>query len=119
MNPFSGRPPPEISEPSFIDKPGERFMELVFDDLKPGDVGVAPNADKSVYYVAKVVDRTPANRELFMKTPLFGRSTPYEQLAAIEQQRAIYRFSQDLDRKYAVKWTVADAGEAESSNSDE
>lgn len=42
---------------------GDDFMRTVFRDLGPGDVGVAPSADRSVYYVVKIDTRIPATEE--------------------------------------------------------
>ena len=57
----------ELSEISFADDSGDTlqyayddFMRIVFDDLQNDEVGVAPNADLSSYYVVQVVDRTPS-----------------------------------------------------------
>ena len=114
MNPFGPRPPPQISEPVFIEKAGNAFMEVVFDQLaKPNDVGVAPNGDKSIFYVVKLLERTPATRESFLKTPLFGQggffATPYEQLARQEQGTLINAFDQRLETRYHVKWNELSA----------
>ena len=111
-NPFAAKPPPRISELPVVDKAGDDFMRTVFDELKLNEVGVAVNADRTVYYVAKVVYRNQADREAFMKTPLFGAdammgfsfNTPYDQLAAREQQLVRNRFVKDLDKKFGVKW---------------
>lgn len=112
MNPFGPRMPPQISDPIFIEKPGDEFMEVVFEKLsKPDDVAVAPNADKSVFYVVKLKERKPASRDAFLKTPLFGQGgffqTPYEQLARQEQGELITRYNEKLEKKYALKWHAA------------
>ncbi len=86
---------PEVSVLPFVEKAGRKFMETVFDGLDVGGTGVAPNADDSVYYVVKVLERpfdAGTAREQLMTTPLFGRSTgiggsPYDQLAQNESSR--------------------------------
>jgi len=110
-NPFASRPPPQMSSPAFIDRPGTTFMETVFDKLNPGDIGVVANVDHSVYYVVKVTIRSEPDHTAFMKANLFGGSmgfffaTPYDQLASREQQQANFQWAQGLEKKYAVKWS--------------
>lgn len=114
MSPFSPSPPPTLSDPTFIEKPGEQFMEAVFDHLEPLQTGVAANADASVFYVVRVLERQPhldVAREMFMATPLYGRDmggfsmpTPYDQLREQAEIAANNRFVRQLDRQYSVKW---------------
>jgi len=59
--------PPRISTVVGVDKVGESFMKTAFQDLKPGDVGVASNADKSVYYLIQVESRDGSKPEEFEK----------------------------------------------------
>jgi hypothetical protein len=108
-NPFAMQPP-EISTISAVENPGDKFMEVVFNDLKNGEVGVASNADESIYYVVKVKDRFPANkmaaeiqRAAFMKENLFMFS-PYMALSSREQQQANYDWSVALENSYNVHW---------------
>ncbi len=67
MNFLQQQPQAELSEIQFADDSGDTleyayddFMRVVFDDLQNGEVGVAPNADLSSFYVVQVLDRTPA-----------------------------------------------------------
>lgn len=46
-----------------IDKPGDDFRRTIFEMLKDGEVGVAANADKSAYYVVRVLERHPTTEE--------------------------------------------------------
>lgn len=57
--------PPSI-RPSVIpgvDDAGQRFFETVFEDLQPGDVGVAPNREGDVLYVVRIKERQPGTDE--------------------------------------------------------
>lgn len=54
---------PGISFVAGVDKPGEGFMKTVFEKLKPGDIGTAFNADKSVCYVVQIESRDTAKPE--------------------------------------------------------
>jgi hypothetical protein len=56
-DPF-GQPTVEIWDLSTIEKTGNDFMRIVFEELQDGEVGVAPNADQSIYYVVKVKNRS-------------------------------------------------------------
>src|SRR6185437_2469621 len=56
FNPWAS-PAPQMSDITFVDNPGTRFMRLVFDELKEGQAGVAPNENRSIYYVVKLERR--------------------------------------------------------------
>ncbi|QDU48755.1 SurA N-terminal domain-containing protein [Gimesia panareensis] len=108
-NPFSF-PRPELSTISAIDGAGNDFMEQVFDNLQDGGVGVALNADKSVAYVVKVLNRIPstpggqtAMYQEFLKTDLFFFFSPYLPMAQQEQVQTIQAWGKDLQAKYNVQ----------------
>lgn len=115
-----GFQPPELSAVPGIDNPGPKFMEMVFHELDKGEVGVAPNLDKSTYYVVQVNDRvldTPTGpattsgkdeKERFMNERFFGVLpfflTPYDFLSerSVEQVRSVWQ--QRLQEKYDIQW---------------
>ena len=108
-NPFSF-PRPELSTISAIDGAGNDFMEQVFDNMQEGDVGVAMNADKSICYVVKVINRIPstpggqtAMYQEFLKTDLFFFFSPYLPMAQQEQVQTIQNWGKDLLAKYNVQ----------------
>jgi len=108
-NPFS-MPRPELSTISAIDGASNEFMEQIFDNLENGEVGTAMNADKSVCYVVKVINRIPstpggltAMYQEFLKTDLFFFFSPYLPLAQNEQQQTNFEWSRDLEAKYQVQ----------------
>lgn len=110
------RQPPVLSEISAVDRAGPEFMRTVFEKLDSGEIGVAPNVERSVYYVVRVKDRshsTPedleALRQSFMQEDLFFFFSPYAQLANQQQMEANFRYSQRLEQKYAVQFAVRDA----------
>ena len=80
-NPFSFYPP-EIQDPPGVEKAGADFMEAVFDEIGPGETGVAANYDRSTYYVVHVTERTPAQdaesfedfRKRFLYEPVFEQN---------------------------------------------
>jgi len=100
--------PPQIHDPPGVEKAGPEFMRTVFDELSPGEAGVATNMDHSVYYVVRVTSRTPSPddeeqmnqfREKFLREPVFEhdpllarfgieRPSPYEYLAVGETMQA-------------------------------
>ncbi len=111
------KPRPELSTINAVEKAGSEFMRVVFDELKKYDVGVAPNADRSVYYIAKVKNRSansPEDRKAFqdqfMRETLFGIRLPqqfgggatssYLYLTTGEQAAANQRWSEQLMDKY-------------------
>ena len=120
-NPFAPKPPPQMSQIPFVERPGKQFMRLIFDELKEGQAGVAPNEDRSIYYVVKLERRNPgtkeglaAMRETFLKTNLFMEipglaflSTPYQDLAQQRQREAIFEWQRGLEKRYALEWVNA------------
>ncbi len=118
-NPFS-MPRPELSSISAVAGAGNDFMEQVFDNLENGEVGTAMNADKSVCYVVKVINRIPstpggltAMYQEFLKTDLFFFFSPYLPLAQMEQQQTNFEWSRELEAKYQVQKFFAEAEETE------
>jgi hypothetical protein len=124
VNPMAPKPPPEISTVPFVENPGDEFMELVFDQLQVGEAGAAPNADRSVYYVVKVLDRIPGAKEMEAlrakfyadRTELFGPSisgfpglsSSYQSLAERQQMTVVQKWLERLEQQYAVKWVNPD-----------
>ena len=96
------RTPPRLMSPAGIELGGEDFMQVVFDELAPGEVGVAPNADRSIYYIVSPKDRIPAageefetfrqnflKQQVFEKNDMFagmGFDSIYRQLAVMKTQ---------------------------------
>ncbi|WP_299467578.1 SurA N-terminal domain-containing protein [uncultured Gimesia sp.] len=118
-NPFS-MPRPELSSISAVAGAGNEFMEQVFDNLDNGGVGTVMNADKSVCYVVKVINRIPstpggltAMYQEFLKTDLFFFFSPYLPLAQMEQQQTNYEWSRELEAKYQVQKFFEQAEETE------
>jgi hypothetical protein len=113
--------PPELSRIPALGREGERvgpdFMETVFEKLKNGEVGVVSNAQRTVYFVVKVVQRSPLNpegdeefRERFMAEDVVGgggfggQRSPYEYLAASQRQLLVFEWNKKLEAKYGVEW---------------
>ncbi|WP_291175635.1 hypothetical protein [Gimesia sp.] len=108
-NPFS-MPRPELSSISAVAGAGNEFMEEVFDNLDNGEVGVVMNADKTVCYVVKVINRIPstpggltAMYQEFLKEDMFFFFSPYLPMAQMEQQQTNFEWSQELEAKYQVE----------------
>ncbi len=112
LNPF--QPPPTAVQltdlaPS-VAKAGERFMETVFRKLKPGEVGVAPNADQTVYYVVYLKSRSDSDptfeeqlRERFLKENPFA-SQPLQRLASAGRGEIYFRWLEQLQERFQVQW---------------
>ena len=92
--------------PEIVGGAGEEFMKTVFQKLSAGEVGVAPNRDKSIYYVVKVVFRDVESnlREniLGSKSAILAQTSPAHQLVSLEQQRANSDWTKQLFKKYDV-----------------
>ena len=102
MQMFSPYPPVVTSVPG-VQGTDDAFMKAVFDELEPGEVGVAVNADRTVYYVVHVMERTPSTeedrtkfRENFLAQNVFedpvlapwGGTTVYQRLAADKTRKS-------------------------------
>lgn len=98
---------------------GEEFLETVFEKLKDGEVGVAFNADKSVYYVVRVLNRTPASTEgeqellnRFLREKLFWTQffdpypTPYDRMQEAEESILQRNWFTDFQRKYNIRFNT-------------
>lgn len=115
-NPFQ-TPPPRYSIVTGAEDAGIRFFNLVCDALQPGEVGIAPNREGSVYYVVKVTERNPADEagwsrlrsrflEEFSQMPSdmfgFGNQMTYEYLG----QELLSQFGGDWGRQLFDKYEV-------------
>ncbi len=115
LNPFEPPPGPPVrmSEVSSVENAGPDFMETVFQQLKVGETGVAPNADHSIYYAIKLLQRTPAddgatdglqnlqNGFLTSDVP-FGRE--FQALAGDERQQIFFDWRRNFLDGYAVRF---------------
>ena len=119
QNPFAS-PPPELSTISAVDKADDKFMETIFQTLKDGETGVAPNADKSIYYVVRVKNRVPsteageeemrkqflASRDDFFPDPRpfmrMFRQSPYVQILEQEQATLFMDWQRSIAEKYKM-----------------
>jgi len=98
-----------------VTKAGDDFRRYVFETLKDGEVGVTPNADKSVYYVVRALDRqgtSPEGRthhiqQLLDSQPTAEQSELYGPLKLVMNpvNRALIDETTDrLYKKYDVKF---------------
>lgn len=101
-----------------IPEAGIDFMKTVFEELKDGEIGVAANANRSVFYVVKVVDRDSAKddggvseqdrHKLFMSQNLTGMypfsKSPYESIAQFAQREIDQAWRQNMAKKHQVEW---------------
>lgn len=88
---------------------GGDFMQTAFRELKPGEVGIAPNIDKSKVFVVRVApaeDGAATPSEEVLNAPFFQPSfmSPYPNMAAQEQQKFQPNALLDLERKYGVEF---------------
>jgi len=114
-------PPPELSPVDGIEGAGQDFMKKVFEDLGPGDVGVAPNQSRSVFYVVKVKQRdaTPtqgeenlglkALQQQFLVTGRTGFAQgPYMYLNRDRLISLLNDWRTTYERGYDVRWNNAE-----------
>ena len=85
-----------------LDMIGDKFMSVIFEDMKDEDVQVVPNFDFSAYHVVHVTNRFP--------TPELGEDGLREDFAKEAQQTGFRNspllpvMSSDLNRPPAIKW---------------
>ncbi len=89
------------------------FMKYVFKELKPSEVGVTGNVDKSVYYVVQPINRFPSDeadelalRERFLRTKHFDFSSPMPQLVRQEFGQQNAKWLTMLLEKYGIDWNA-------------
>lgn len=118
-------PPPQLSLVDGVAQPGEDFMKAVFDQLGPGETGVALNAPRSIYYVVQVKQRdaTPTDgadnlglRAFQQQFLMEGREGfeqgPYAFLAQPELNGLINGWRKSFEERYAVEWLEPDPNTA-------
>jgi len=110
LQPPAGPPVQFTDLAPLVEKAGNEFMEQLFDQLKPNEIGVIPNADQSVYYVVQVKQRTPSDstgeltlRQAFLQENPFS-SRVYAHLSDLERGGIYLGWLDQLERKYAVHW---------------
>lgn len=126
-NPWD-RPAPELSElPAVPGRIGDRFMETVFDELAPGEAGVAHSFDTDYYYVVRVDAHNLADapdlqafRERFLREPLFDAAqwSDYGKLALNELRQYQSDWSEELFRRHQVTIVDREAPPTEAQEAD-
>lgn len=111
-NPFT-TPPPELTRLRNVPgRIGESFMETVFNELRPGEAGVAHSVDKDYFYVVRVHDRSYGRaddlagfREAFLREPVFGQyfTSDYPKLAQGELASYQTDWSEALFQKHGAE----------------
>ena len=118
-NPFQ-QTPPRYSVVAGAEDAGQRFFTKVFDEMDAGDVGVAPNRDNSVYYVVRIIDRSPGSEEeLNQMRAQFLKQGPQREYSVMGGQLLSEyggSLAQELNEKYKVQFlssrsTTVDADE--------
>lgn len=107
------REPPRLSSVPGVPKAGERFMQTVFEDMDNGEINVVPNADLTIYYVAKVRERSPldpldleTNRDEFMSVVRAEGTAggAYQSIGSNEELQLRSQWAEALERKYEVRF---------------
>ena len=109
---------PMTTEIPLIKNAGNDFMKVVFEELKEGEVGVAPNADRSAYYVVKVIGRETSKddggvaeqqrHKQFLAERFAGLypiiKSPYEAIAQLPQRAIDQAWRQSFEKRHSVEW---------------
>ena len=101
---FNQQVPPELSEIPGVQDIGDDFMRAVF-SLSVDEVGVAPNAPETVYYVVRVTSLTPDRdllHALFMAEPFQQYASSWQ----LSQQKLYDDWLADLQKRAGLKWDV-------------
>jgi hypothetical protein len=102
-NPMARSRQVQLGNPGGVTNPGRQFMQVVFEKLSDGEVGVALNDDASVYYVVKVLERRLADREEFKDAKLFDQNSAYASIAQHEFQYTMYEHNERVREKYTIR----------------
>ncbi|WP_373652277.1 hypothetical protein [Schlesneria sp. DSM 10557] len=119
----SAQQEPTLTDIPLIPEVDGNFMKTVFEELKVGEVGVAPNANRSIYYVFKVKDRENAiedggvaeqeRRKQFLAERFTGLypiiKSPYESLAQGPQRVIDQSWVRNFESRNEVEWTESEA----------
>ncbi|RLS82445.1 MAG: hypothetical protein DWI02_02180 [Planctomycetota bacterium] len=114
----SGPQDPMITDIPLIAKASNDFMKKVFEDLKEGDIGVAANGDRSIYYIVKVVGRELVKEDggvarqekqrRFLAERFSGLypiiKSPYESLAQLPQRVIDQTWRQNFMKRLDIDW---------------
>lgn len=108
---------PQISLVDGVKQPGNDFMEIVFERLGPGEIGVAPNQPRSEFYVVQVRERdavvSPGGDDLALRALQQQflregreefRNPAYDLLAQIPLAELQRRWQEDFEKRYNVVW---------------
>lgn len=90
---------------------GNEFMEYIFNELKPKEVGAVANIDKSTYYVVQPLNRFPSDEsdeqallERFLRTKHFEFTSPMPGLVRQQFGELNGNWLRSLEAKYGVDW---------------
>ncbi len=100
---------PTLTQVSGLDTPGHDLMQTIF-SLGQGEIGVAPNQPKTVYYVIQVTETSDLEklRESFLqdvRTPFGWRQ--FQEANVDEQDAETRAFFENLRKRYKLE--VVDA----------
>ncbi len=103
FNPMSARMESrlQLSNVELLQPVDDTFMETVF-ACKPNETVVAPDSNKTVYYVVQVLELTPEINSLFERfasAPLEGVST----VSQLESDRALQPWFQNLQKQLGFR----------------
>ena len=108
--------PPELTEVAGLESVGNKFMQVVFEEMNDGQVGVVLNDDESIYYIVQVRNRTPKSdeetnemRQKFLTSNPFGWMSPLPTLIRGEQLRLNTEWTKKLEETYGLDWTAFEA----------
>lgn len=114
-NPF-GQQQRQIQYPdlSTIENPGDDFMQVVFEELEDGEVGVAPNFDRSIFYVVRVRNRstslpgaTAALRQAYLRENPTSQFSEYQTLISERHRSTENRWRDQFYARYDVRWNIS------------
>ena len=91
----------QLSTVEFLQPIDNNFMEAVF-AIQPGETTVAPDSNKTVFYVVKVIEMSPDTNSLldrFAASPLEGVAT----VSRLESDRAIQPWFQNLQKQLGFR----------------
>jgi hypothetical protein len=117
-----GFTPPTISVVDGVRQPGDAFMKKVFEDLKVGDTGVAPNGPRSDFYVVHVRERDTeknpdgdnlalrALQDRFLLEGSTGFFNPaYMMLSQTSQAEIDSNWRTNFEKRYNIVWNEPEA----------
>jgi hypothetical protein len=96
---------PSITRVETLDTVGDNFMRGVF-AAADGQFTAIPNEPQTIYYVVRVVEKTPKNEELYKLFGLVPNQIDSQSLAQAELQMVRREWMPQIEKELDIAWEI-------------